>query len=397
MDKRKLVSRSSLHKDVQSINQSLDKINSISDKQTSSHTNCATQEKNESFHEGRLSDIRSSTLKPLNIHSKEKSSFIKSKKRHFCETENNLSETDDFVVTSQVLKIPKQLNSQVSTNRSFVTNQQENIHLSKNNVSLRKSLDTNPTIEETITRKNKITNHSLEDSDLDDDFDFSCDEYNIIKKKQNKVTLDRNTKYTQNINQNSPRKMCHESMKTVTKSNFSQRKQQDKSKEFQLLTKSQKYKVNDNKESENIINNKQHLPVFSQFLQKCGIVLSIDGIHILSKSSIFLKKRKIYKIIFFMLKFLCIDCPAIVKWKMKKVLNLKQYQKKDIIDSIEEYIRNEENFIKMLNDMEVSTDNNGFNVLSKISLARILLEVTEIQVDIYNIFISKLNESVLLA
>jgi len=97
-----------------------------------------------------------------------------------------------------------------------------------------------------------------------------------------------------------------------------------------------------------------------------------------------------------MLKFLCTDCPAIVKWKMKKILNLKQNQKKDIIDSIEEYISNEENFVKMLNDMEVS-DNNGFNVLSKISLARILLEVTEIQVDIYNIFISKLNESVLLA
>jgi len=305
MDKRKLISRSSLHKDVQPINRSLDKINFISDKQTSSYTNIVTQEKNELFHEGRLSDIRSSTLKPLNSHSKEKSSFVKSKKRNFCETENNLSETDDFAVTSQVLKIPKQLNSQVSTNISFVTNQQENIYLSKNSASLRK-LDTNPTIEETIIRKNKITNHSLEDSDLDNDFDFSYDEYNI-KKKQNKVTLDRNTKYTQdiNINQNSPRQMCHESMKTVT---ISQRKQQDKSEEFQSFTKSKKYKVNDNKESENIINNKQHLPekqnlyvssVFSQFLQKCGIILSVDGIHMLSKSSIFLKK-KIYKIIFFL-------------------------------------------------------------------------------------------------
>jgi len=165
---------------------------------------------------------------------------------------------------------------------------------------LRKSLDSNPTIEETIIQKNKITNHSLEDSDLDNDFDFSCDEYSTIKKKQNKLTLDRNTKYTQNSNQTSPRKMCHESMKTVIKSNFSQRKQQDKSKEFQSFTKSKKY-VNDNKESENIINNKQHLPekqnfyvpsVFSQFLQKCGIILSIDGIHILSKSSIFLKKKE---------------------------------------------------------------------------------------------------------
>lgn len=82
---------------------------------------------------------------------------------------------------------------------------------------------------------------------------------------------------------------------------------------------------------------------------------------------------------------------------MKKVLNLKQYQKKDIIESIEEYIRIEENFEKMLNDMELCIDNNGFDVLNKITLARILLEVTEIQADIYNIFISRLNEFVLLA
>ncbi|XP_018406104.1 PREDICTED: Fanconi anemia group D2 protein homolog [Cyphomyrmex costatus] len=81
---------------------------------------------------------------------------------------------------------------------------------------------------------------------------------------------------------------------------------------------------------------------------------------------------------------------------MKKVLKSKQYQKKDIIDSIEEYIRQEDNFIKMLNDMEISTDVNSFSVLNKITLARILLEVPEIQTDIYNIFISKLNESVLL-
>lgn len=81
---------------------------------------------------------------------------------------------------------------------------------------------------------------------------------------------------------------------------------------------------------------------------------------------------------------------------MRNVLSSKQYQKKDIIDSIEEYVRNEESFEKMLNDMELSTDNRSFSALNKISLARILLEVTEIQTDIYNIFISKLNESILL-
>lgn len=81
---------------------------------------------------------------------------------------------------------------------------------------------------------------------------------------------------------------------------------------------------------------------------------------------------------------------------MRNILNSKQCQKKDIIGSIEEYVRNEESFEKMLNDMELSIDNRSFSTLNKISLARILLEVTEIQADIYNIFISKLNESILL-
>lgn len=99
-----------------------------------------------------------------------------------------------------------------------------------------------------------------------------------------------------------------------------------------------------------------------------------------------------------MLKFLYTDVPSsVAKSRIKKVLNLKQYQKKTIIDSIEEYIRNEENLKEMLNDMEICTDNNGLGVLSKTTLVRILLEVTAIQTDVYNIFMSKLNESILVA
>jgi len=97
-------------------------------------------------------------------------------------------------------------------------------------------------------------------------------------------------------------------------------------------------------------------------------------------------------------KSLYSDVPSsIAKTKMKKLLNSKQYQKKDIIDAIDKYIRNEEKFEKMLNDMELSVDIRSFSTLSNISLARILLELTEIQADVYNIFISKLNEFVLLA
>ena len=108
-----------------------------------------------------------------------------------------------------------------------------------------------------------------------------------------------------------------------------------------------------------------------------------------------MKIRKIYKFVLHVKFFCTVVPPSIAKRKMRKVLNSKQYQKKDIIDSIEEYIVREENFLNMLNDMEIS-DNNSFSVLSKITLARILLEVPEIQADVYNMFMCKLNESVLL-
>ncbi|XP_077272811.1 Fanconi anemia complementation group D2 [Temnothorax americanus] len=386
MDKRKLT-KSNLHKEVQPINlinQSLEKINS-GNKQMSSHSTNITQEKSGLFCEEKLSDIRSSTLRSLNI-SREKNNFsIKSKKRSFCESENDVSETDDLVVASKILKaktsMSKQLNSQANT--SFMSSQQENIHLSRNSVStINKSLDTaNPSVEKSVAQKHKITNLNLEETS--DNLDLSYNEYNVIKMKRSKTTLDRNTKHITQDNISSSRKMCYKlPIKTVTKPYSSQKKKQDKPKEFQLCAESEKNKINNKELKKHIINNEEHLSekqnfhvpsVFSNFLQKCGIVLSTDGIYTLNVP------------------------PSIVKWKMKKVLNLKQYQKKNIIDSIEEHIRNEENFEKMLKDVEISTDNNGFGVLSKMTFARILLEVTEIQTDVYNIFMSKLNESILLA
>ncbi|XP_036138337.1 Fanconi anemia group D2 protein homolog [Monomorium pharaonis] len=325
MDKRRLMLRNnSLHKDMEQINQS-------------------TQE-NTSFHEERFMDIRSSTLKPINIHSKGKDdSLSKSRKRNFYETENYILETDE--VASKVLKrtsMSKQHNSQVS-NASNLKSQQK--ILLRSNI-----LMTNKSLEEPDNIQSRLHSNATNPSDI------SC---------------------------GSPSKVCHESsksLKPITKPQVSQRKQQDKAKEFQSSV--ERHKIY-NKESEDyVINTKECLPerqnihvssVFSSFLQKCCIKLSADGIHTLGVP------------------------PSIAKRKMKKILSSKQYQKKDVIDSIEEYIRNEKNFEKMLNDMETSTDNNGFGVLSKVTLARILLEVSEIQADIYNIFISKLNESLLLA
>ncbi|XP_039315718.1 Fanconi anemia group D2 protein homolog isoform X4 [Solenopsis invicta] len=373
MDKRRLMLRNnSLHKDLQSIhNQSSEEINFLGNKQLSSHSSSIiTQEKTDSFHEEKL-DIASSTLKPLNVYLKEKdASSGKGKKRNYCETENDVLEMDDVTTASKVLKktlMSKQLGSQVP-DASFRTSQQD-IYLSRGGVSMRNKSSTGliatqsklldvDNLEKSMERsvqKHKIANLNSEETLDDNDFDFSYNKH-VTKKKGIKTTLDR-------------------SVKGVTQN----RKQQDK--EFQLSAKSERYKIN--KESEGrIINNKEHLPekqniyvpaIFSNFLQKCGITLSADDTYTLSFPS------------------------SITKRKMKKVLNSKEYQKKDVIDSIEEYIRDKKNFEKMLNDMETSADNNDFGVLSKVTLLRILLEIPEIQADMYNIIISKLNESVLLA
>lgn len=300
MDKRKLMLGNSLHKDMQPINQSLERISSISNKQTSPHIiSIITQEKSDSFHERKSSDIRS-TLKSLNNYSKEKNFSIKGKKRSFYETENDTSEKDNFAVISKVSKIKtsesKQLNNQVSANISFMISQQENIHLSRNSISMtNESLDTiNSSVEKSIVEKHKIANPSLSE-EASDNFDFSY-EYNI-KKKQNRTTLDKNTKHIIqdiNISHSSPRKVSlyHESsIKTITKSHLSQRKQQDKPKEFQLSESETYKKINDKDKSERYIINKEYRPekqnfhtsIFSNFLQKCGVILSMDGLYTLSK------------------------------------------------------------------------------------------------------------------
>jgi len=300
MDKRKLL-KSSLHKDVQPINQSLERINSISDKQISSRNNVITQKKSDLFHEEKLLDNRS-TSKSLNIYSREKNdSFIKSKKRSFCEFEGDVSGTDDLAVTPKILKaetLSKQLNNQVSANASFTSSQQENILLSTSSVLMEnRSLDTvNPSIEKSQknVQKHKIANLNLSEETSDNDLDLLHNEYNNIKEKGNKTALDRNTQYITSCN--SSKKVCYElSSKTITKSYISQKRQQDKSEKFQSSIKSEKHKINNEELKKYVINNKEdhsekslncskHVSfVFLNFLQKCGIVLSTDGICTLSK------------------------------------------------------------------------------------------------------------------
>ncbi|CAL1683048.1 unnamed protein product [Lasius platythorax] len=387
MDKRKLVFNTGLHKNLRSVSQSLEETGSIttSNKQSAHKINVTMQEKNDLLHDGKLSDIRLSASKSLNSQSIiRNNSFIENREINICETEKDVSKKDNFPVNHKLLKTKtlttKQLNSQILGSTSAMS-QQDNNHLSGEGISITNRPLSNAN--HSIARKRKVVCSAEEASDSD--LDFSSNECTAIKKKRNEIIFDRNSQsVARDINPN--RNSSKENLSLITKSpvklstsNISQKKQQDKNKKSPS-TELKKYKLNKNLE-ECRINSKENFSktknfpvpsVFSNFLQKCGITILNDGIHILSVPS------------------------SIAKWKMRNVLSSKQYQKKDIIDSIEEYVRNEESFEKMLNDMELSTDNRSFSALNKISLARILLEVTEIQTDIYNIFISKLNESILL-
>ncbi|KAL0113028.1 hypothetical protein PUN28_012337 [Cardiocondyla obscurior] len=269
--------------------------------------------------------------------------------------------------------------SQALANISSTSDSQENTPLSKNPLSItqNKSSDTaNPYMEKSITQKHKTTSLNLLKETSNSNVSYN--ELSAMRKKQTKATLDKDVSnhITQDINisHSSSRNVSQESlMKIITQSHITQRKR-DKPKDVQSID-SEKHVAN-NKELKKLTANQKHLSrkqnshMFINFLQKCGIILSTDSTHTLNIP------------------------PSIVKSKMKKLLNTSQYQKKDIIDCIEEYVKNDDNFERMLNDMEISSDHN-FGVLSKITLARILLEVTEIQADVYNIFMSKLNESIL--
>lgn len=300
MDKRKLILNTGLHKNLQLVSQSLERTGSItSNKQTSSHAiNIAMQEKFDLLHDGKLSDIGSS--KSLNSQSKVKNkSLIENKEIHFRESEKDMLKKDNFAVDNKLLKtktlISKQFNSQIL--ESTAISQQDNNHLSGEGVPImNKSLHV---ANRTVGRKRKITSSPEEASDSD--LDFLYNERTAVKKKRSEITSDKNSQHIAqdiNLNRDSTEKrlslVSKSSVKPNTRSSISQKKQQDK--ESVSSTELKKYRLNKNLEecrinTEEYFSKKQDfrvLPVFSNFLQKCGITISNNGIHILSKYFFFL-------------------------------------------------------------------------------------------------------------
>lgn len=300
MDRRKLMLKSSLHKTLQPASQSLNRFDSDKNEQTSSRTSRAnslttSQEKINTVDVERVSSVESSVLKPLNSQSSVKSnSAVESRKRGFCEIEKDVSEKEEFVVSRNSSKIKassSKLSSQTSVGSKLsVTSQRENF-MSSSNVSRtsKPANTTNLSMDKSMTRKRKATSPSLIDSDSD--LDLSSDERTVVKRKRDDTMLDTSTQsISRDINSNdSPAKvpsLGHRSpIKPITKSNISQRKdklKKDKPKELHSYAESEKYRTNKKKQSPKKSN--FCMPsVLSNFLQKCGIELSTNGMHILSK------------------------------------------------------------------------------------------------------------------
>lgn len=273
MDRRKLLSKKNLLPVSQSSEMS-DTV--ISNKQT---TNVSMQEKNHSFDDDKLSSIRSSVLKSLN-HSplSSISSINKNKKRSFNEVDNDVSDNDNnFCVSSKLLKtkssVTKEVKNKMSSGRAFDTSQQENISSLENRISETKKTD------KSVALTGRCQNTNLEQQALDD---LSCDESTIVKKKQNKITLSRNSQHTGrdgNKNHDSPEKVLssiHRSTPIKPPAKHISEKKQNA--ELNSYVESEKYRLNTREHS------KSHhtSSVFVNFLQKSGITLA-DGLHVLSK------------------------------------------------------------------------------------------------------------------
>jgi len=279
MDKRKLKLKTSLHKNLQDSQSSqLEQLESvISNKQSLTSNLSATstisltmKKKSDSFIDGKLSNIRSSVLKPLNSQSIAGSNAsVKSRKRSFCEIKNDTSEEEEGEeeeeeedsATSRKLSrtISRSRHNSQSINTFVIS--PENI----NSPGSSKSLIKHHYPKRSRTVSSRITEEIFKEENSDPDSSFN--ESMVIKKKCETI---------QNVNANdNPVKkdsMVYKSPVKSTKSNISQKKQHDKSREL--------YESNN---KAHLLRQQDVLSIFSNFLQKCGIILSINDVHILSK------------------------------------------------------------------------------------------------------------------
>lgn len=253
----------SLHKNLELEKQPSERINSgTSNKQIDLNTSNVMEDGNHFFDDGELSNIESSVLNTLN-QSLIGSSSVENKKKNSPKNEENLLERNNLIVTYKLSNNQTSIstnNSQIlAEDISSITSQQSSNHLSKNEILVtNKPLTaTNPCVKEkSVSQKRKISSSA---TDSDSDLESLSNKYMKKKKKHDKVTINARKQYTgqNNNNTNSSNKkllfLNHvSSTKPMIVPNIPQKELQNKS------------------------------SILIYFLKKCGIMLSTDGICILS-------------------------------------------------------------------------------------------------------------------
>ncbi|XP_047357363.1 Fanconi anemia group D2 protein isoform X3 [Vespa velutina] len=230
------------------------------------------------------------------------------------------------------------------------------------------------TNKELTSRKRKLPVLDIVKSRSRNDSNLYLSQNEITKKRRSEVNLTQEiTKLSQYENyskiigissQKITSNICKTPLKAKKTSNVSE-KDNDNIAEAE--------KSRNTQENISNIQTTQKTKIFVDFLKKCGITLVSDGTYIFNEEV------------------------TTIKQKMKENIQSKEYKKQEIINSLEGYIDNQENLQSILCDFEISSDFKSFDHISNTCIVRILLQVSELQPDIYVYFLNKLNESVLLA
>ncbi|KAF7395961.1 hypothetical protein HZH68_010011 [Vespula germanica] len=250
----------------------------------------------------------------------------------------------------------------------------KNLSCSSSQASASNSTDEdNLTNKELTSRKRKLPVLDITKSKGRNDSNLCLSQNEITKRRRNEVNL------TQEINKLSQYEnyskindiMSQKITSSICKTPL-------KTKETSIVSERNNDNIVETEESRNIQENISNIQttektkLFIDYLKKCGITLASDEAYIFNQEV------------------------TTIKQKMKEKLQSKEYKKQEIINSLEEYIDNQQNLQSILFDFVVSSDCQSFDHISNTCIVRILLHISELQPDIYVCFLNKLNESVLL-
>lgn len=250
----------------------------------------------------------------------------------------------------------------------------KNLSCSSSQASASNSTDEdNLTNKELTSRKRKLPILDITKSKSRNDSNLCLSQNEITKRRRNEVNL------TQEINKLSQYEnyskindiMSQKITSSICKTPL-------KTKETSIVSERNNDNIIETEKSRNIQENISNIQttektkLFIDYLKKCGITLASDEAYIFNQEV------------------------TTIKQKMKEKLQSKEYKKQEIINSLEEYIDNGQNLQSILFDFVVSSDCQSFDHISNTCIVRILLQISELQPDIYVCFLNKLNESVLL-